>query len=160
MRILLVNDDGIEAEGIRALAEELAGEHEVVLAAPAQQQSGMAHALTVHRDLEVASYEALADKGIHGWKIDGTPTDCVKVYLEALCEKDNWPELVISGINHGANLGSDVLYSAEQWKDSCMESFPLRFHWISFLKCLSLKRLPYLRSSFRSFWKMRPSRHF
>ena len=111
MRILLVNDDGIEAEGIRALAEELAGEHEVVLAAPAQQQSGMAHALTVHRDLEVASYEALADKGIHGWKIDGTPTDCVKVYLEALCEKDNWPELVISGINHGANLGSDVLYS-------------------------------------------------
>ena len=111
MRILLVNDDGIGAKGIQALAKELVKRHEVVLAAPAQQQSGMSHALTVHRDLGVEPYEELSELGIHGWKIDGTPTDCVKVYLEALCDKEQWPEVIISGINQGANLGSDVLYS-------------------------------------------------
>ena len=111
MRILISNDDGIEAEGLQALAKALAGQHEVVLAAPARQQSGMAHALTVHSDIEAAQYKDLEDMGITGWKIDGTPTDCVKLYLEALCEKDEKPDLVLSGINQGANLGSDVLYS-------------------------------------------------
>jgi len=112
MRILLVNDDGIAAEGILALIKELSKEHQIVVAAPARQQSGMSHALTVRQDIVVEHELKLEEKfGIEAWKIDGTPADCVKLYLEALKEKKDWPDLVISGINDGANLGTDVVYS-------------------------------------------------
>lgn len=111
MRILLTNDDGVGAPGLRALAEALAAAHEVCVAAPAAEQSGMAHALTVHRDIEVRAYDGFGDHAAEAWRIDGTPTDCVKIYLEALAKKAKWPELIISGVNKGANLGTDVLYS-------------------------------------------------
>lgn len=111
MRILLTNDDGIGAPGLAALVEALLAAHEVIVAAPAVEQSGMAHALTVHRDIEVRAYEGFGRKCAEAWSIDGTPTDCVKIYLEALAKRDVWPELVVSGINKGANLGTDVLYS-------------------------------------------------
>ena len=111
MRVLLSNDDGIRAEGIRALAKVFCRKHDVVLCAPMHEQSGMAHALNVHRRLEVArcgDIEALYP--VEAWTIDGTPTDCVKIYLDFMAE-DVRPDLVISGINHGANLATDVLYS-------------------------------------------------
>ena len=111
MRILLSNDDGIRAEGIRALAEVLSLRHEVVLCAPMHEQSGMSHALNVHRRMEIVrarDVESLYP--VEAWMIDGTPTDCVKIYLEAMAE-GKLPDLVISGINHGANLATDVLYS-------------------------------------------------
>ena len=74
------------------------------------QQSGMAHALNVGRPLELIRGEALAEKyGIEAWAVDGTPTDSVKLYLEALAEEK--PDVVVSGINHGANLATDILYS-------------------------------------------------
>ncbi|MBR1761449.1 MAG: 5'/3'-nucleotidase SurE [Schwartzia sp.] len=111
MRILLTNDDGIGAPGLHALVGTLAAEHEVYVAAPAAEQSGMAHALTVHRDIEVCTCQAFGDKVVKAWSIDGTPTDCVKICMEALEQREIWPELVISGINKGANLGTDVLYS-------------------------------------------------
>ncbi len=111
MRILLTNDDGVGAAGLRALVEALSAEHEVIVAAPAEEQSGMAHAMTVHRDIEVRVYDGFGEKTAQAWSIDGTPTDCVKIYMEALAAKDKRPELIISGINHGANLGTDVLYS-------------------------------------------------
>lgn len=112
MKILLTNDDGIGAPGLRALVEALAARgHDVVVAAPAAEQSGMAHALTVHRDIEVRDYDGFGEKAVEAWSIDGTPTDCVKVYLEALTKRENWPGLIISGVNKGANLGTDVLYS-------------------------------------------------
>lgn len=108
----MTNDDGIDAPGLHALAEALAARgHEIVIAAPAAEQSGMAHALTVHRDVEVLVYDGFGDNAVEAWSIDGTPTDCVKVYLEALSKRENWPGLVISGVNKGANLGTDVLYS-------------------------------------------------
>ncbi len=111
MRILLSNDDGIRAEGIQALVKLLSQKHEVVVCAPMQEQSGMAHALNVRKRLEVArDRETEALYPVEAWKIDGTPTDCVKIYLEAMAEGRK-PELVISGINHGANLATDVLYS-------------------------------------------------
>lgn len=111
MRILLSNDDGIHAEGIRALVRLLSPRHEVVVCAPMHEQSGMAHALNVHRRLEVdRDRELEAMCPVEAWKIDGTPTDCVKIYLEAMAG-DRKPDLVISGINHGANLATDVLYS-------------------------------------------------
>ncbi|MBR1552890.1 MAG: 5'/3'-nucleotidase SurE [Schwartzia sp.] len=111
MRILLTNDDGIEAPGLHALVGILAAEHEVFVAAPASEQSGMAHALTVHRDIEVRAYQGFGDKAVEAWSIDGTPTDCVKIYLEAIAEQENKPQLIVSGVNKGANLGTDVLYS-------------------------------------------------
>ena len=111
MRILLSNDDGVEAQGIEALVKALHKEHEVIVSAPMQQQSGMAHALTVGQPMEVARCERLEQAyGIEAWSVGGTPTDSVKLYLEAIAGEKQ-PDLVISGINHGANLATDILYS-------------------------------------------------
>lgn len=110
MRILLSNDDGIESRGLEALVRALHADHEVVLSAPLQQQSGMAHALTVRRPMELVQNKRLEGKyGVEAWAVAGTPTDSVKLYLEALAETK--PDVVISGINHGANLATDILYS-------------------------------------------------
>jgi 5'-nucleotidase len=110
LRILLSNDDGVEAQGIEALVKALHKEHEVIVSAPMQQQSGMAHALTVGQPMEVARCERLERTyGIEAWSVGGTPTDSVKLYLEAIGERQ--PDLVVSGINHGANLATDILYS-------------------------------------------------
>ena len=111
MRILFSNDDGIQAEGIRALVRAFAPHHEVIVAAPARQQSGMAHALTVGIPIEVShDAELEAIPGVtEAWAIDGTPTDSVKLYVEAIAQQK--PDVVISGINHGANLTTDITYS-------------------------------------------------
>ena len=111
MRILLSNDDGIEAQGIEALVRALHTNHEVIVSAPMYQQSGMAHALTVGTPMEVKHNSRLEETyGITAIAVDGTPTDSVKIYLEAIAG-GNKPDLVISGINHGANLATDILYS-------------------------------------------------
>lgn len=107
MKILLTNDDGINSPGIWEMARALQKNFDVVIAAPARQQSGMAHAFTVWKKIE---YWRVADEKISAWAIDGTPTDCVKFYLEEL-GKDEKISAVISGINDGANLATDVLYS-------------------------------------------------
>ena len=107
MRILLTNDDGIQGAGLWALAHELKNRgHEVVIAAPFNQQSGMAHALSVLREIE---YKRFDTPEFEAWTFDGTPTDCVKIYLEGMTDKKF--DAVISGINDGANLATDVLYS-------------------------------------------------
>lgn len=112
MHILLVNDDGIEAEGIYELIRALSAMHQITVAAPAKQQSAMSHAITVGKDIIVEHDKRLeAEFNITAWKINGTPADCVKLYLEAIQPKEKWPDLVISGINYGANLGTDVIYS-------------------------------------------------
>lgn len=95
----------MESAGIWALARALK-KFEVVVAAPMRQQSGMAHALTVGRKME---YRRL-DSEFEAWAIDGTPTDCVKIYLESIAAAGEIGA-VISGINDGANLATDVLYS-------------------------------------------------
>lgn len=111
MRILLSNDDGIEAQGIEALVRALHKDHEVIVSAPMYQQSGMAHALTVGTPMEVKHNNRLEESyGITAIAVDGTPTDSVKIYLEAIAG-DQKPDLVVSGINHGANLATDILYS-------------------------------------------------
>ena len=107
MEILLSNDDGIQGAGLWALSDALkARGHCVTIAAPFNQQSGMSHALSVLREIEYRRFET-AD--CDAWIFDGTPTDCVKIYLEALNEKNF--DALISGINDGANLATDVLYS-------------------------------------------------
>lgn len=107
MKILLSNDDGIEGAGLWAMAHALRKYFEVAIAAPMYQQSGMSHALSIGRKLE---YRRVDDAGFETWTIDGTPTDCVKFYLEAI-DTDKKICAVVSGINHGANLATDVLYS-------------------------------------------------
>ena len=108
MKILLTNDDGINGEGIWALARELAKKNfEIVICAPLREQSGMAHALTVGKKIY---YEKIQRENFSAWAIDGTPTDCVKIYLESM-NKGEKIDAVISGINDGANLATDVLYS-------------------------------------------------
>jgi 5'-nucleotidase len=101
--ILLTNDDGIRADGLRALAEVLKGFATVSIVAPSQEQSGAAQSLTLRQPIvchNVAERE---------WAVDGTPADCVIVALHKLLPEK--PDLVISGINFGANLGENVYYS-------------------------------------------------
>lgn len=103
MRILVSNDDGVEALGLRALAESLLELGEVVVCAPDREQSATSHSLTLHHPLRVRNVSEAVQC------VDGTPTDCVLLALgELLGEK---PDFVLSGINHGPNLGDDVLYS-------------------------------------------------
>ncbi|MBR1807035.1 MAG: 5'/3'-nucleotidase SurE [Selenomonadaceae bacterium] len=108
MNILLTNDDGIQGAGLQALARALKNcGHCVTIAAPLRQQSGMAHALSVLREIE---YKRVDDLDCEAWAFDGTPTDCVKIYLEGMNDGRKF-DAVISGINDGANLATDVLYS-------------------------------------------------
>ena len=110
LNILISNDDGIAAEGIHVLARRLSGAHHVTVAAPMHQQSGTSHALTIGRAIEVREDENFdAECHVAAWAIDGTPTDCAKLYLDAIAEER--PNVVLSGINHGSNLGTDLIYS-------------------------------------------------
>ncbi len=108
MRLLLTNDDGIDAKGIRALAAELAKKHDVVIVAPDTQRSGNSHKITLRQELHVH------ETRVHGldcpcYLTDGTPADCVRLGMYWL---ESAPfDAVITGINQGSNLGTDVLYS-------------------------------------------------
>jgi len=107
MRILVCNDDGILAPGIAALAGALAEVAEVDVVAPMSGQSGAAHAITFMTPL-ITERISVAGRPF-GWGVDGSPADCVKVGVHELCEVR--PDLVVSGINAGSNLGVDVIYS-------------------------------------------------
>lgn len=110
MRILISNDDGINAPGIRALSSRLAQEpgHAVYVVAPDRERSTTGHSLTLHKPLRV--HEVELDAQLKGaWSTTGTPSDCVKLAVSQLLDEP--PDLVISGINSGPNLGSEVLYS-------------------------------------------------
>ncbi len=107
MHILLSNDDGIQARGIQTLRRVLETAHEISVVAPERQQSAMGHAITMHKPLYAKPI--VYGPNSRGWRVNGTPADCVKLGVGALVEKK--PDLVISGINHGNNLGRDVFYS-------------------------------------------------
>lgn len=110
MRILLSNDDGINAPGLNILATRLAenASHQVYVVAPDRQRSATGHSLTLHKPLRVEHIEL--DPRIKGaWATTGTPSDCVKLAIAELLGSP--PDLVIAGINSGPNLGADVLYS-------------------------------------------------
>ena len=103
MKILLTNDDGYDAENIKSLCKELSKNHEVWIVAPKHNCSGMSAAISYLNEIEVTKLE---DKI---YAVDGTPADCS--YLGLLSIVDFEFDIVISGINHGANIGNDVLYS-------------------------------------------------
>jgi len=110
MKILVSNDDGILSNGIRALIEALSKNHDVYVVAPDRERSAAGHSLTLHTPLRVE--EADAKYGAKRcWMTTGTPGDCVKLAINAILSEDEKPDIVISGINHGPNLGADILYS-------------------------------------------------
>lgn len=109
LKVLISNDDGIHATGIQTLAAKLAQEYEVYVAAPDRERSAMGHALTLHKPIHVEEVE-LVFPVAKAYSISGTPSDCVKLALNALMVDVKF-DLVVSGINHGPNLGSDVIYS-------------------------------------------------
>ena len=107
MRVLVSNDDGVDAPGIQALAQGLrdAG-HEVIVVAPDRDRSGASNSLTLDAPIRVVQLDART------WKVYGTPTDCVHVAITGMLETHGLePDIVVSGINNTANLGDDVIYS-------------------------------------------------
>lgn len=103
MRILLSNDDGYFAPGLAALAEALSEAGSITVVAPERDRSGASNSLTLDRPLIVRT----ASSGFH--YINGTPTDCVHLAVTGLLEQ--LPDMIVSGINHGANMGDDTIYS-------------------------------------------------
>ena len=103
-KILITNDDGYFSDGIKAITKELSRKHSVFVVAPDREQSASSHSLTLNNPLRLHKI------GKNHYTTDGTPTDCVMLAIHLLF-KHNKPDMIISGINHGANMGDDVTYS-------------------------------------------------
>ena len=104
MKLLLCNDDGVSAQGLMQLYQQLSSQYsDITVVAPDRNCSGVSHALTLSQPLRVNQL----DNGFYA--VNGTPTDCVNVAIDNLLEQK--PDLLISGINHGSNMGQDVIYS-------------------------------------------------
>jgi 5'-nucleotidase len=119
LRLLVSNDDGLHAPGLTALAEALSAEHEVWVVAPSSERSAQSHSLTMHKPLR------LQERQPRRWSVSGTPADCVYIALHHLMVDDP-PDLVLSGINSGSNLGSDVHYSGTvaAAREACLHGYP------------------------------------
>ena len=126
--ILVTNDDGVTSPGIHALAEALKSLGDVTVVAPTQEASAIGHALTLRRPLRIETYSP----GVYG--VDGTPTDCVNLGVDIVLKRK--PDLVVSGINKGWNIGDDVTYSGTV--AGAMEAALLGIPGIA----VSLKRTP------------------
>jgi len=107
MRVLLTNDDGIHAPGLKALYEELKRDFQVHIVAPDSERSAVGHAITLTSPLRVQ--EVFKHGSFFGYGVKGTPADCVKIAVQELLEAA--PDVILSGINLGANVGVNVLYS-------------------------------------------------
>lgn len=103
--ILLTNDDGVNAEGLNALRTSLCEIAQTIVVAPELEQSGSSHSITLNRPLRYRQHDA------NIFAVNGTPVDCVYVALFSDCFLPRLPDLVVSGINHGMNLGTDIFYS-------------------------------------------------
>ncbi len=106
MKILLVNDDGVYAPGLHALAAALERDHELWIVAPDREQSGCSHSLTFHSAL---NYQSVTLGGRKAFALHGTPADCVKFGIDVIM--DGKPDVVVSGINNTCNIGTDIVYS-------------------------------------------------
>lgn len=108
--ILISNDDGIFALGVRTLANTLAqAGHQVTVVCPDRERSATGHGLTLHQPIRANQVNSVFHEDVIAWSCSGTPADCVKFALSAVLKTR--PDFVYSGINHGPNLGTDVLYS-------------------------------------------------
>lgn len=118
MRILLSNDDGVHAPGLRFLYEELKRLGQVTVVAPLEEKSTTGHSLTIHKPLRIL------DIGGNFYGVSGSPADCVYVGIREIMRKT--PDLVVSGINRGANMGQDVYYSGtvSAAREACILGIP------------------------------------
>jgi len=107
MTILLVNDDGIYAQGLSSLVKKLGEKHEVVIVAPDREQSAVGHAITLANPVRIQKVHQ--DGNFFGYAVSGTPADCVKLAIRVIMKRP--PDLLISGINQGANIGASLIYS-------------------------------------------------
>ena len=107
IEILACNDDGIDAPGLYALVQELRKLGTVTVVAPDKQQSAVGHAITMHYPLRVKEFKK--NGKFFGYAVQGTPADCVKLAVRALLKRT--PDLVVSGVNHGANTAISIIYS-------------------------------------------------
>jgi 5'-nucleotidase len=121
--ILVTNDDGISAPGIRNLVEAVRGLGKVVVVAPDKPQSGMGHAITIGNPLRLTPMHHVFD-GVEAWSCSGTPVDCVKLAVDKVLRRK--PDLCLSGINHGANHSINVIYSGTMSAavEAAIESIP------------------------------------
>lgn len=108
LNILISNDDGIYSKGLYALAKEMTRLGSVAVVAPDKEQSAIGHAITMHQPLRCKKIK-LFDLDIEAWRVSGTPADCIKIGVETLLSER--PQLIVSGINNGENLGTDIIYS-------------------------------------------------
>ncbi len=115
MNILVCNDDGVFSEGIITLANILKLKHQVTVFAPTGNRSGYSRSVSFHKNIEVKNVDAI--EGVECFTVSGTPADCVKFALTAFDKKF---DLVVSGINQGPNLGSDIFYSGTV--NACFEA--------------------------------------
>lgn len=110
LQLLIANDDGIFALGVRTLANTLAAAgHQVTVVCPDRERSATGHGLTLHQPIRAEIIEGIFHPQVTAWSCSGTPSDCVKFALSAVLQCR--PDFVLSGINHGSNLGTDILYS-------------------------------------------------
>ncbi|HAL55834.1 MAG TPA: 5'/3'-nucleotidase SurE, partial [Bacteroidetes bacterium] len=107
LSILVSNDDGIDAPGIAALVKELRKIGTVTVVAPDRQQSAVGHAITMNFPLRVKEFKK--ENVLFGYAVEGTPADCVKLAVRALLKTK--PDLLVSGVNHGANTAISIIYS-------------------------------------------------
>ncbi len=107
LNILITNDDGIQAAGLWALFRALSRQHQVTVIAPDRERSAVSHGITLHQPIRAA--QITVNGGDQGWAVSGTPADCVKLAVVELL--DTRPDLVIAGINPGANVGVNLNYS-------------------------------------------------
>src|SRR5215813_13966989 len=121
--ILITNDDGISAPGIRNLVEAVKGLGKIVVVAPDKPQSGMGHAITIGNPLRLNPMHHLFD-GVEAWQCSGTPVDCVKLAVDKVLRRK--PDLCLSGINHGSNHSINVIYSGTMSAavEAAIESIP------------------------------------
>jgi 5'-nucleotidase len=109
-RLLIGNDDGIFAPGVRALANAMAAAgYEVTVVCPDRERSATGHSLTMHEPIRAHRVEGVFHPEVTAWSCSGTPSDCIKLALGALL--DRFPDFVLAGINQGGNTGTDILYS-------------------------------------------------
>ena len=120
--ILITNDDGVAAPGIRNLVEAIKDLGKVVVVAPDKPQSGMGHAITIGHPLRLVKVNLF--EGVDAWQCSGTPVDCVKLAVDKVLHRK--PDLCVSGINHGANHSINVIYSGTMSAavEAAIESIP------------------------------------
>ncbi|MCQ2505610.1 MAG: 5'/3'-nucleotidase SurE [Lachnospiraceae bacterium] len=129
MRILVTNDDGIQAKGIVKLAEFAKNFGEVIVVAPKGQQSGVSQRLTIEKPMDFGRYEEFPVEGVEAYYLDGSPADCVKAGIEYILENRR-PDVTFSGINNGINGGFDISYSGTV--GACYESLFCKVPAIAF----------------------------